>query len=279
VASDEVFRSYRALFEFDPVPLEARVTEVEETASWRRETITFRAAYNDNEVSVYLFLSVAHEPPHQAVVFFPGGQARRQDSPEQLQLRMIDLLVTSGRAVMCPIYWGTGERRSMGSPDPRGTDESIRSQVHVDYTTFWIGDLNRSVEYLTTRDDIRADRLAFYGFSWGAEIAPLALALEPRLAVGVLLDGGLPLIRPRSEVQNQHYATRVEFPVLIINWAYDAEFSLELRQRPLLELLAIVPEHKKHVTYPCGHVVFARYRNQAIGEILEWFDTYLGPVD
>jgi dienelactone hydrolase len=278
IASDEVFQSYRALFEFDHVPLEARITEVEETASWRRETLTYRAAYGDDEVVAYLFLPPAHEPPHQAVVFFPGGSARRADSPER-HLPIIDFLITSGRAVMYPIYWGTYWRRDRDMPDPRSTVESMRSRAYVDCTRYWISDVVRSVDVLAARDDIRADRLAFYGYSWGAEIAPLALALEPRFVVGVLLDGGLSLIQPRSEVQPRHYAARVEVPVLMINGQYDVEYSLELRQRPLLEFLATPPERKKHVTYPCGHVVFARYRNQAIGEILDWLDTYLGPVD
>lgn len=64
----------------------------------------------------------------------------------------------------------------------------------------------------------------------------------------------------------------------MLNGEYDVEYSLAGSQRPLLRLLATPPEHEKHVTYPYGQVVFARDRNQAIGEILDWLDTYLGPV-
>ena len=174
IVSDEVFESYRTLFEFDPVPLEARVGDVEETTSWRRERITFRAAYADEEVVAYLFLPVAHEPPHQAVVYFPGAAATFQNSPDELQLGIVDFLITSGRAVMYPIYWGTHERRR--------ERVNAATRAAVDRTTFRINDPTRSIDYLVTRDDIQADGLAYFGFSWGGHFGALALALEPRLA-------------------------------------------------------------------------------------------------
>jgi dienelactone hydrolase len=279
IASDEVFQTYRALFEFDPVPLDASVAGVEENESWRRERITFRAAYADDEVVAYLFLPVAHQPPYQTVVYFPGASSRRQDSPEELQLRIIDFLITSGRAVMYPIYLRTHERRH---EDPFRLDSNpagFGSRALVDYTTTWISDLTRSIDYMMTRDDIRADKLAYFGFSWGGHVGPLALALEPRFAAGVLLDGGLPFTPRRPEIQPRHFAPRVEVPVLMLNGIYDAHFPLETSQKVLFELLGTPPEHKKHVLYESSHVVFVRYRNQAIGEILDWLDTYLGPVN
>ena len=43
-------------------------------------------------------------------------------------------------------------------------------------------------------------------------------------------------------------------------------------------LLGTRSEDKQHILYPTGHAVFTRFRNQAIGNILDWFDRYLGPT-
>jgi dienelactone hydrolase len=142
-----------------------------------------------------------------------------------------------------------------------------------------MADLTRSVDVLATRDDIRTDRLAYYGFSWGGRLGPLALAVEPRFAAGVFLDGGLSRYPMRPEVESHHYAARVDVPVLMVNGVHDHIFPLGSSQIPMFDLLGTAPEHKKHVTFPSGHVVLAMYRNQAIGEILDWLDTYLGPVN
>jgi dienelactone hydrolase len=270
VVSDEVFETYRTLFDFDPVPLESSTGNVVESSTWRRERITFRAAYADEDVVAYLFLPVTHEPPYQTVVYFPGAAAMVQKSPDELQMGFIDFLIASGRAVMYPIYWGTYERRS----------ERVRSGTRavLDRTTYRINDLTRSIDYLETRADIRADLLAYQGFSWGGSLGPRVLALEPRFRTAVLLDGGMSMSRFRPEIQRQHYATRVKTPVLMVNGLHDSTFPVESSQKVLFDLLGTSPEHKKHVILPGGHVVMSLYRNQTIAEVLDWLDTYLGPV-
>jgi dienelactone hydrolase len=267
-----VFEAYRALFEFDPVPLDSQVLSVDESNGlWRREKVTFRAAYAGENVIVYLFLPRSIPPPYQTIVYFPGASARRQRSPEELQTRMIDFLITSGRAVMYPIYKGTHERRIDQLPD-------TGSRAEVDFITYQMNDLRRSVDYLETRGDIQKRKIGYYGFSWGAGLGPIALALEPRFSASVFLDGGLFAAGARPEVTENHYAPRVRTPVLMVNGSFDAGFPLESSQKPLFELLGTPRDRKEHVLYPAGHAVFVRFRNQAIENILNWFDKYLGPV-
>lgn len=269
--SDEVFEAYKAIFDFDPVPLEPRVVAVDESnALWRRETIAFRAAYADEEVIAYLFLPTATAPPFQTLVYFPGASAQRQRSPEELQTRMIDFLVKSGRAVMYPIYRGTHERPAERPPDD--------SRASIDYLSYQMSDLRRSVEYLVTRDDVLAQKLGYYGFSWGAALAPIVLSQEPRFAAAVLLDGGLYEDVGRPEIREYNYAPRVRIPVLMVNGSNDFAFPLESSQKALFRLLGTPADQKQHILYPAGHAVFVRYRNQAIENILDWFDRYLGPT-
>lgn len=270
--SDDVFEAYKALFEFDPVPLDSRVLSVDESNSlWRREKVSFRAPYADEDVIAYLFLPRSTPPPFQTVLYFPGVSAQRQRSPEELQTRLIDFLVTSGRAVMYPIYKGTHERRVDELPE-------VGSRSEVEFLTYQMNDLRRSVDYLETRGDIQKDKLGYYGLSWGAGLGPIAVALEPRFSASVFLDGGLYPSGSRSEVQAFNYAPRVRIPVLMVNGSFDSGIPLESSQKPLFELLGTPREHKQHVLYPAGHAVFVRFRNQAIENILDWVDRYLGPV-
>lgn len=269
--SDEVFAAYRHLFEFDPVPLDARVVAVDESnALWRREKIAFRAAYAPEDVIAYLFLPKSSVPPFQTVVFFPGASARRQRSPEELETRIFEFLVKSGRAVMYPIYKGTHERPA------EYPQEGSRSEV--DYVTHLMSDLRRSVDYLATRKDVQFTKLGYYGFSWGAAEAPIALALEPRFVAAVLLYGGLYPDISRPEIRGYNYAPRVRVPVLMVNGSLDANFPVEWSQNPLFQLLGTPVDHKKHITFPTDHGNLVRFRNEMIEKILEWFDRYLGPT-
>ena len=43
-----------------------------------------------------------------------------------------------------------------------------------------VKDVGRSIDYLRTRQDIAGDRLAYFGVSMGATIAPIVLAVERR---------------------------------------------------------------------------------------------------
>jgi hypothetical protein len=73
--SDELFRVYKSLYSYDKTPLHAVVEFVEETTDWKREKVTFDAAYGNERVIAYLFLPKKSRPPFQTVVFFPGAAA------------------------------------------------------------------------------------------------------------------------------------------------------------------------------------------------------------
>ena len=93
-------------------------------------------------------------------------------------------LVKSGRAVVYPVYWGTYER---------GNERALQLTPanRRERTTKWAKDLNRAVDYLETRQDLDNTRIAYAGYSQGAWVAPILLALEPRIKTGILLDGGM----------------------------------------------------------------------------------------
>jgi dienelactone hydrolase len=271
---DVVFDAYASQFEYDPGPLDAVVETVDEKSQyWTKERIVINAAYDDERLTAFLFLPKGVEPPYQTVVYFPGSSAVRQRSSEDLQVRVFDLFVMNGRAVICPIYKGTYER-NVGLEDT----SSAPTKEYADYAIKWVNDARRSIDYLMTRDDIDSQSLAFVGYSWGGRVGSLVLALEPRLRAGIFLAGGLWSVAPRPEVDALNFAPRVNVPVLMINGVYDGIFPLEESQKPLFRLLGTPDEYKKHIVYETGHS-FGRYRNQATREMLAWLDRYLGPVE
>ena len=264
--SDALFDVYRRFYAYDRSPLNARVDSVDESVpEWRKETVSFDAAYGGERVPAYLFLPKNAKPPYQVVVFFPSGYALAVPSSRYLDLRAFDFIVRSGRALLYPVYQGTFERRRTLPSGP-----SARRDAAVQRTK----DFFRAVDYLAARKDIDIDRLAYYSLSWGAYFGPIPVSLEPRVKVAVFAAGGLSF-NDQPEVQPANFAPHVKVPVLLVNGREDFSNSLEA-QRRYLELMGTPPEQKRHAVLEGGHAP-ADIRG-LIREVLDWLDKYLGPV-
>jgi len=137
----------------------------------------------------------------------------------------------------------------------------------------------RAIDYVETRDDFDSDKLGYFGFSWGARLGNIALALDDRLEVGILLAGGFNAQAPRPEVSETHYASRVRVPVLMLGGSHDVVFPLETSQKLMFSLLGTPDEHKKHVVFDTGHAILRLHRGRAFKEMLDWLDRYLGPIE
>jgi len=269
--TDGEFRIVRRMFTYDAAPLEARV-EAEDTARhWVRQTISFDAAYGGERVLLHLFLPRTASPPFQTVVYWPGSGARFYDSVDQKIALHTDFIVQSGRALAFPVLRGTLERRRV----PTRASQAEGRVRFRDLTIQRVQDVMRTIDYLEIRDDIDAERMAYYGWSWGGLVAPLVLSLESRFAAAVLHVAGLGDSRPMPEVDPLKHLPRVMLPVLMINGRLDAVYPLETHARPFFEFLGTPPEHKRFAIADGGHFV-PRYK--LIRESLDWLDRYLGSV-
>ena len=133
--------------------------------------------------------------------------------------------------------------------------------------------MSRTIDYLETRADVDASRLAYVGNSWGGQTAPIALAIEDRFKAAMLNVGGLwEYFEFLPEGDPLNFVTRVTTPVLMLNGQYDIVFPYETGQRPMFEMLGTPVEHKKHVVTEEAHLVA---RDVLIRETLDWFDMYL----
>jgi tRNA A-37 threonylcarbamoyl transferase component Bud32/cephalosporin-C deacetylase-like acetyl esterase len=274
--SDEVFGVYKSQFAYDPIHLNAVIESVDDSSRyWSKERITFRAAYGDEDLIADLYLPRNVSSPYQTVIYFPGASAiRRTSIDEQRQTPAFDFIIMSGRAFMYPVYKSTFERH-----DGLEFTDAEPTRAYAERVVYWVKDLSRSLDYLETRDDIDSGLFAYYGYSWGARLGSIVLAVEERLKTGVLLSGGLPHKQPRPEVSETVFAPRVRVPVLMVNGFHDAIFPLKTNQEPMFALMGTPAEHKEHALYPAGHFVLNSSRNQVVQNILGWLDRYLGPVE
>jgi dienelactone hydrolase len=180
----------------------------------------------------------------------------------------LDPLIRSGRAVLYPVIWGTYERQEHieGSAKEQWSALVVRE----------VQDIRRSVDYIETRPDIDHARLAYFGFSAGAVIAPIVLATEARFQAAVLAVGGLEQAHHLPGADPFQFAPRAYTPVLMLNGRYDLVFDLVTSQRPLLQLFGASPANKKLVLLEAGHAMVGF--PAATRESLDWLDRYLGPV-
>lgn len=272
--SDEVYRIISSLYDYKKTNLAARIESTEENEQlWRKETVTFNAAYGDERMIAHLFFPKGGLKPYQAVIFFPGFWARDMLSSEnvedQIDFDFLDFVIRSGRVGVYPVYKGTFERG--GGP---AMQELNPNQLR-EWTFQHIKDVRRTVDYLETRGDIDRQKIAFYGYSWGARVGAIIGAVEDRIQVMILAHGGFHSYEKVPEIDEFNFAPHVKMPVLMINGRYDHIFPVESSQKPFFKSMGTAPEHKRHLVFDGGHIT---PRNELIKAVLDWLDHYLGPT-
>jgi dienelactone hydrolase len=266
--SDEIFEVYRRLYAYDATALNDEMVAREEVERWTREEVELDAAYGNERFTIFLYLPRGAEPPYRPIVYFPGSDPIYYRENPAADRFLFSFLITSGLAVLFPVYKGTFERGSELKSDIQNETNAYREHVIQ-----WSKDLGRSIDYLETRSDIVMDQLGYVGFSWGSAMAPVMLAMEARVKASVLISGGLVLQATQPEVDPFNFLPRVGAPTLMINSPNDYFYPLESSQRPFYEFLGAEP--KDRVLLEGGHLP---PMNDVARETLDWFDQYLAVV-
>jgi dienelactone hydrolase len=262
---DTIFAIYKNQFFYDKAALDSKIEKTDNSnEDWSTEKITFNSAYGKERVIAYLFLPKNSSPPFQTLIFFPGmGAILEKDLIKSTETRwMIDYIIKSGRAVMCPIYKGTFDRIDEQEP------VVLKGHQASEWIMKWVKDFSRSIDYLETRSDIDTSRIGYYGFSLGGLMGGIIPAVENRLKVNILIVAGL-----QGDEGMVNYVSRIKIPTLMLNGKYDFTFPLENSVRPFYDLLGTTK--KELILYDTDHFV---PKNEMIKEVLAWCDKYLGPV-
>jgi dienelactone hydrolase len=266
---DEAFQIIRSIYAYTPRELEPAVHEVDDSSPyWRKEEVSFSAAYGDERVPAFVFLPRNAKPPYQVLVYHPSAGARSSTFASMEGFNRMEFIIRSGRAVIYPIYPETFDRQL--APVQSATESRERVVRRFQ-------DLRQSVEYLVSRDDIDTSKLGYLGASWGASWAPVMVSLEERFRTAVLFEGGLSQARPMPEVDGVNFLPRVRIPVLMLNGRYDYTYPLGSAQEPFFRWLGTPEQDKRHVVYDAAHDVMVN-RTEVVKEVLSWLDQHLGPV-
>jgi serine/threonine protein kinase len=267
-AGDDVFRIYKSLYAYSRTPLGARVESVpQDSAEWRKEKAVINAAYGNERLAVYLFLPVRVRPPYQTVVFFPTARACGIPSSEKLtDMKFIDFVIQSGRAVVYPVYKGTYER-SLPAAMP-GPDTVAGRELLIQASK----DLGRAIDYIETRGEFDSKRIAYMGASMGAALGVILTGVDDRLKAVIFLDGGFFFEKQLPGANQADFAPRIKAPTLMISGKFDWIF---LGKDTLLQLIGAPAADKKAVTLETAHDV-SELRSGLVREVLAWLDRYLG---
>ena len=253
------------MYEYDKGPLDARILETVDEGDWTRQLVRMNAAYPNDTLLTYLYLPKRGNTPFPVVVFWPGSNVVRDIAPRP-RPTAISFLLTSGRAVVQPVFKGTLQRK-----DALKSDDQDSTILFRDHAIMWVKDLSQSLNYLETRPEVTLKNLAYYGVSWGGHMGGLVPAVEPRIKVSVLYVAGLPFEPARPEVDPINFISRVRIPTLMLNGKYDFFFPPETSSRPMFQLLGTPPDQKRYVLDEGSHFV---PRTLLIQETLSWLDKY-----
>jgi eukaryotic-like serine/threonine-protein kinase len=269
---DELFRAYLGMYSYDKIPLNATVEHLDDPdEDWTTEKIAYTAAYGNEKAIAYLFLPKKGKPPFQTVIFFPGSNALLMRSFRFYTTASLDAVLRSGRALLYPVYKSTYERG-----DGLESDDENMTSAWRDHVVMWEKDASRALDYAQTRPELDHEKIAYYGYSWGAVMGGLIPAIEPRIKLSVLALGGMGFGHTLPEVHVVNFLPRVKQPTLMLNGRYDFFFPVDSSQEPFYRLLGSPKDQKKHLLYDSGHNI---PRNELIKEILNWFDQHFGPVN
>ncbi|HET7202863.1 MAG TPA: bifunctional serine/threonine-protein kinase/formylglycine-generating enzyme family protein [Steroidobacteraceae bacterium] len=242
--------------------------------AWTVDRITLPTGYDNTSFAVQLFLPTDRRSPSGVIFYLPHvGEFTASVTTERFDPATggvpLDFLPKSGWALAVVAFDGAFERQ-WSAERMQSMNSADRFRLRLRH---WREELGRTIDYLTTREDIDARRLGWFGISYGASVMLPLLAVEKRIGAAVLYGGGVGLRSdlPASE-QAYNYVPRVTQPVLMLSGRWDIDATPDAQQR-LFELLGSPAHQKKHALFEAGHGNLPRF--QVEQETLEWFDRHL----
>ena len=152
--SEEIFQVYKELLEFERIELNPSMISKTFTKDWVKEIISVDVPYEDVPMNILILLPVNYKPPYQAIVYFPGLDAHYSNAMANMKIHSgIDFFLKSGRAIIWPVYYSSHGR---GRINIQNLNEWKQSYKNI------IIDVQITIDYVQTRNDIDPDRIAYY---------------------------------------------------------------------------------------------------------------------
>lgn len=255
-------------YTYDRLPLDARVVEVVDAADWRREKIEFAGAAGSTAIA-YLYLPRNVAFPVQVIHYIPTDAAYLGFTvPDEVEVAAAPY-IKSGRAVFAVVLEGYRERPyPPGSPQPPMNSIAFRERV-----VRWATDHARGLDYLVTRSEIDASRIACFSMSVNTRKITL-VSIERRYRSVVMVGAGLMTTWTDMipECNGANFASFMTAPKLMIHGRYDEVVPLRTEAEPLFALLR---EPKELKVVDDGHIPPIE---TTVPIVNRWLDETMGPV-
>lgn len=179
-------------------PLGAVTVKRFERKGYRVENVMFQSR-PDFWVTGNLYIPTTGSGPYPGIISPCGHFADARMNPEY-QSAYINMAL-GGFVVLAFDPIGQGERRQYWNPETNVTDVGGATTEHSmaghlllmmgeDLTHYRIWDGMRAIDYLLTRDEVDRDRIGCAGHSGGGTLTRFIAALDERVKVAVINEGG-----------------------------------------------------------------------------------------
>jgi formylglycine-generating enzyme required for sulfatase activity len=265
--SEASFRSWLPHYRYDKAPLNEKIEEIVETPDWRRERISYNGVHDERTLA-YLFLPKNSKPPFQVINYIPGTSSFASVTIPQSVDFMAQPHIKAGRAVFAVVLRGYVERKDPLYVRVRdGTSVRFREQL-----VHWATEIRRGLDYLETRSDVDAQKIAF----WNVSISSFVVfaAVEPRYRSVIFEGDGMPKewLKFLPEANPIFFVSHIRAPKLMLNGRYDEQWPFQSAIQPLYKLLR---EPKRLEVCECGHIPPPQV---SVPIINSWLDETLGTV-
>jgi eukaryotic-like serine/threonine-protein kinase len=251
------------------MPLDPEVQWISTTDIFRKEKVTFNAAYGGERVRIYMFLpnNPKTQPPYPAILDFPAANALVERSSEKEPCN--EYLLQKGCVWIVPVFKGMWER------GPIAYDFTVSDGLPI---CEWVKDWERTLDYLETRPDIDTSRIVFSGGSLGGYIGGfISAGTKQRFAACALWLGGIPTwLEPLPQYDPVNFLPRIRIPVLMVNGRRDPLLPFEIAQEPMYQLLGTPPKHKYRLVFSEGEHGGWLDQETPWKAFLEFLNRYIG---
>jgi eukaryotic-like serine/threonine-protein kinase len=261
--SDAGFAALRRGYDYEQAPLNAKLVERIETSDWTREKVTIAGAGGKTAI-VYLYLPKGARPPYQVIHYAPPGDVVMGIRPLPASVEIVLAgIIRGGRAAFAVVLEGFIERESRGE-----RDWSAAAVIRM------VTDMRRGLDYVTTRPDIDAKKVAFYGPSAGADIGVLVTALDSRYRAVAMTGAGMDPTNESTppEINPVNFMPRIAAPKLMLHGRYDETNPLQSEAQPLFDLMR---GEKQLLIFEGGHIAPFAWLTPRLAA---FYDEKLGPV-
>ena len=235
VSTDKQFEASRLRYAYDKSALNSSVLAVQDSEAWRREEIAFDG-FNGERVKAFLYSPKHAKPPYQVIHFLGGGSwfygVPVTQTVENDTSRLAPY-IRAGRAVFLVVLKGFAGREPVGDY----ANVELGTRQHRDILHSWSVDMQRSLDYLETRSDIDARKIAFFNHStyvYGTVFA----GVDQRYSALILIGAGISaeLEHVPAELNPLHFIPHLRMPKLMLNGRYD-DGTPESTAEPLFRMM------------------------------------------